>query len=140
MEMVENGGAEQFARIQPHIPDKQSANLIATGSMVQRIHYIDQVMDPESSRPACQRVDNSATWMLENLLDLSGTAEESSFFMDGCQTSQLILPHQRAQVSISTGAGGFGVSSAESRRLSAFVKSMVAKVPEVLADLAGNPE
>ena len=32
--------------------------------------------------------------MLENLIDLSGTAEESSFFKDGCPASQLmLLPH-----------------------------------------------
>ena len=36
MEIVKNVGAEQLARMLPHMPDKQSANLIATGSMVQR--------------------------------------------------------------------------------------------------------
>ena len=65
--------------------------------MVQRTAYIERVMDPELSLPACQKADNNAMWMLENLLDLSGTAEESSFFEDGCLTSQLMLPpHQCA--------------------------------------------
>ena len=52
-----------------------SANLIATGSIVQPTAYIERVMDPELSLPACQMADNSAMWMLENLLDLPGTAE-----------------------------------------------------------------
>ena len=78
-------------------------------------------------------------WMLETLLDLSGTAEESLFFEDGCPTSQLmLLPHQRAQASLSPGAGGFGLSSVEARRVSASVGSMMSTVPEVLADLSGS--
>ena len=76
--------------------------------------------------------------MLESLLDIPGTTEESSFFEDGCPTSRLtLLPHQHAQASLSTGAGGFGLSSAEARRMSASVGSMVATVPEVLPDLSG---
>ena len=49
MEIVKNGGAEQLARMLPRMPDKLSANLIATGSMVQRTAYIERVMDPELS-------------------------------------------------------------------------------------------
>ena len=41
MEIVQNGGAEQLARTLPRMPDKQAANLIATGSMVQRAAYIE---------------------------------------------------------------------------------------------------
>ena len=52
MEIVKNGGAEQLARMLPRIPGKQSANLIATGSMAQRTAYIERVMDPELSLPA----------------------------------------------------------------------------------------
>ena len=48
-----------------------------------------------------------------------------------------LQPHQQAQASLSTGAGGFGLSSAEARRMSASVGSLVATVPEVLADLSG---
>ena len=40
MEIVKNGGADQFARMLPRMPDKQSANLIATGSMVQQTAYV----------------------------------------------------------------------------------------------------
>ena len=47
MEVVKNEGAEQLARMFPRITDKQSASLIATGSMVQRTAYIERVMDPE---------------------------------------------------------------------------------------------
>ena len=68
MEIVKNVGAEQLARMLPHMPDKQSANLIATGSMVQRTAYIERVMDPELSLPACQKADNSAMRMLETCL------------------------------------------------------------------------
>ena len=96
-------------------------------------------MDPELSLPACQKADGSAMWMLKSLLYIPGTAEESSFFEDGCPTSRLTLqPHQQhVQVSLFTGAGGFGPSSAEARRMSASVGSMVATVPEVLPDLSG---
>ncbi len=83
MEIVRNGGAEQLARMLSRMPDKQSANLIATGSMVQRTSYLERVMDPELSLAACQRAYGNALWMLEKLLDLPGAAEESSFFADG---------------------------------------------------------
>ena len=96
------------------------------------------MIDPELSLPACQKADNSAMGMLEKLLALLGTAQESSFFEDGRPTSQLmLLPHQRKHTSLSTGAGGFGLSSTEARRMSASVGSMVTTVPEVLTDLSG---
>ena len=47
-------------------------------------------------------------------------------------------PHQRAQASLSTGAGGSGMSSAEARRMSASVGSLVATLPAVLAGLSGS--
>ena len=78
-------------------------------------------------------------WMLENLLDLPGTAGESLFFEDSCPTSQLgMLSHQRAQLSLSTRAGGFERSSAEAQRMPPSVGSVVATVPEVLADLSDD--
>ena len=40
-------------------------------------------------------------------------------------------------MSLPTAAGGFGLSSTEARRMSAFVGSMVATVPGVLADVLG---
>ena len=49
-----------------------------------------------------------------------------------------LLPHQCAQASLSTGAGEFGMSSAEARRMSASVESLVATLPAVLADLSGS--
>ena len=49
-----------------------------------------------------------------------------------------LLPHQRAQASLSTGVGGFGMSSAEARRMSASVGKLVATLPAVLADLSGS--
>ena len=70
MEIVKNGGAEQLVRMLQRMPDKQSGNLIATGSMVQRTACIERVMDPELSLPACQKADNSAMWKLEKLLNL----------------------------------------------------------------------
>ena len=84
------------------------------------------------------KADGNALWMLEKLLDLPGATEESSFFADGCPTNMLTLqPHQQAQASLSTGARGFGLSSAEAQRMSASVGSLVATMPEVLADLSG---
>ena len=43
MEIVENVGAEQLAQMLPPMPDKQSANLIATGFIVQRTTYCVRV-------------------------------------------------------------------------------------------------
>ena len=96
------------------MPGKQAANLIATGSMVKQTAYVERVMDPKLSLPACRRADNGAVWMLENLLELPGTAEESSFFEEGCMAKRpTLLPHQLAHTSLSTGAGGFGMSWAK---------------------------
>lgn len=55
MKNVKYGGAEQLGRMLARMSDKQSANLIAIGSMVQRIAYIERVVDPEVSLRACQR-------------------------------------------------------------------------------------
>ena len=66
--IVRAGEAEQLARMLPRMPDKQAANLIATGSMVQRTANVERVMDPKLSLPACRRADNGAMLMLENLL------------------------------------------------------------------------
>ena len=94
-------------------------------------------MDPELSLLACQKADINAMWMLEKLLDLPGTEEESSFSENGRPTNQFTLqPYQQAQASLSTGAGRFGLSSAKARRMSACVGSLVTMVPEVLADLS----
>ena len=83
-------------------------------------------MDPELSLAACKKADGNALWMLEKLLDLPGASEESSFFADGCPINMLTLqPHQQAQASLSTGAGGFGLSSAEARRMSSSVGSLL---------------
>ena len=138
MEMVRNGGAEQLARMLSRMADMQSANLIATDSMVQRTSYLERAIDPELSLATCQKADGNNLWMLEKLLDVPGAAQESPFFADGCPTNMLTLQtHQQAQVSLSTGAGGLGLSSAEAQRMLASVGSLVAKVPRVLADLSG---
>ena len=99
MEIVRNGAAEQLAPMLSRMPEKQSASLIATGSMVQRTSYLERVMDPELSLAACQKADGNALWMLEKLLDLPGAAEESSFFRGR-------VPDKHADpATISTGAG-----------------------------------
>eukprot|EP00904_Undaria_pinnatifida_P006010 jgi/Undpi1/2539/HiC_scaffold_13.g05918.m1 len=138
MVIVPNGGAEQLARMLSRMPDNQSANLIATGSTAQRASHLERVMSPELSLAAYQKADGNTLWMLKKLLDLPGAAEESSSLADGCPTNMLTLqPHQQAQASLSTGAGGFGLSSAEARRMSASAGSLVATVLEVLAGLSG---
>ena len=115
LEIVRDGGVEQLARILRRMPDKRSANLIATSSMVQRIYYIERVM-----QCGCSSTD------------------ESSFFEDGFPVNRLTLqPHQKSQASLSTGAGGVGLLLAESRRMSASIESLVATVPKVLAYLSG---
>ena len=104
---------------------------------VQRRAHLARVRDPELSLLACTTADNSAMWMLDNMFDLPGTAEESSFFEDGCPTGLLTLrPHQHAIASLPSGARRTGLPSAEARRTSASVGNMVT-VPEVLADLSG---
>ena len=106
--------------------------------MMQRTSYIERVMDPELSLPAYQWADTIAMWMLERLLELPGTADESSFFEDRCPAKRLTVQlHQKPQASLSTGAGGVGLLLAESRRMSASIESLVATVPKVLAYLSG---
>ena len=83
-------------------------------------------MDPGWSLPACLPADISAAWMLERLLELPETAEESSFFADGCPANRLTLqPHQEAQASLPTGVRGSGLSSVEPRRMSASIGSLI---------------
>ena len=72
--------------------------------------------------------------MLKNLLELPGTVEESSFFEEGCRAERLtLLPHQRAHARLAAEAGGFGMSTAEARRMFASVGSLVASLPAVPA-------
>lgn len=71
MEIVENDGARQLARRLQRMPDNQSGILIATGSIVQRTSYFERVMDLELTLPVCQKVDNSAIWMLKKTCLLS---------------------------------------------------------------------
>ena len=85
METVRNGGAEQLGRMLSRMPDKQPANLSATGSMVQRTSSLERVMDPELSLAACRKAGSNALWMLDKLLDLPGAAEKSSFSRTGAR-------------------------------------------------------
>ena len=134
MEIVRDGEAGQLAH-----PSAYAGRTVGEPHRHQLTSYIDRVMDPELSLPACQRADTSAMWVRERPLELPGTADESSFFEDGCPANRLMLqPHQKAQTSLSAGDGGFGLSSAESRRISASIGSLMATVPEVLADLWGK--
>ena len=133
LEIVRDGEAGQLAH-----PSAYAGRTVGEPHRHQLTSYIDRVMDPELSLPACQRADTSAMWVRERPLELPGTADESSFFEDGCPANRKTLqPHQKAQASLSTRAGGFGLSSAESRRMSASIGSLVVTVPEVLADLSG---
>ena len=49
----------------------------------------------------------------------------------------MLLPHQSTHARLSTGAKGFGLSSAEAQRMPATVGSMVATAPEDLTDILG---
>ena len=129
------------------MPDKQAANLIATGSMVQRTYNVERVMDPKLSLPACRRANNGVMWMLENLLELparklpraSWNGGGIVVLRGGCLAKRLtLLAHQPVQASLSTGAGGVGMSSVEARRMPASVGSLVAALPAVLADSSGS--
>ena len=96
-------------------------------------------MDPTLSLPACRQADYGTTWMLEHLLELPGTAKESSLFEEGCMAERLtLLPHQRAQAGLSTGAGGLRMSSVEAKSMPASVGSLVTTPPTVLVDLSGS--
>ena len=48
-----DGAADQLARNLPRMPDKQSADLIATRSLVQRASYIQRDIDPDRSCDYC---------------------------------------------------------------------------------------
>lgn len=77
VEIVRDGGADKLACIFQSMPDKRSANLIATSSTIQWTSYTERVMNPKLSLPACQGEDTSAWWMLERLLELPGTEDDS---------------------------------------------------------------
>ena len=87
--------------------------------MVQRAAYLEPAMGPRLSLYSHQKADGNSMCVLEKLLDLSGAAEASSSFFAGFPTNHLTLqPHQQAQLSLSTGIRGLGLSSAEARRMS----------------------
>ena len=67
----------------PRMADKQSANLIATDSMVHRTSYLERLMDPELSLAACRKAGGNALWILEKLLDLPRAAENRRFSRTG---------------------------------------------------------
>ena len=69
----------------PYMPDKQSANLIAAGSMVRTTAYIERVMDPKLSLHACQMADNNVIWMLETCLISRGQQKNRSSSRTGAR-------------------------------------------------------
>ncbi|CAM9184186.1 unnamed protein product [Scytosiphon promiscuus] len=80
-------------------------------------------------------------WALETGMGIhageAGDGEVESF-EDGCRAANLRLqPYQQAQVRLSTGAGGLGLPSAVSRRLSASLGNMIGTLPAVIASLRG---
>ena len=81
--------------------------------MVQRTTYMKRVMGPEMLLSACQKEDGNAMYMLEKPLDISGVAEESSFFEDGTLPNQSIsladLPTGAGEL-VHGGPGGLGYS------------------------------
>ena len=132
------GSGTTCADAAARMPDKQSANLIATGSTAQRVTYIECLMDPELSCSLAKRQTAKPIERLRNCLNLPVATEESSFFEDECTTNQLTLqPYQQAQASLSTGAGGFGLSVAQGRNMSASVVTLVATVPEIPKPVQG---
>ena len=93
-------------------------------------------MDPELYLHAYQKADNKRDVDIGKHVCYPGPAEESLLFEGGCPTSQLmLLPYQRAQASLSTGAGRFGLSSAEARRMSACVETWCLRYQRFLFNL-----
>ena len=89
VEIIRDEGAEQLERILPRVPDKRSANFIATSAMVRWICYYERVMDPRLSLHACQPANTSAMWILERLFELPRTADEWPFFEKICPANWL---------------------------------------------------
>lgn len=65
--------------------------LTATKAMTLKTGCLEQIVDPDLSRKACER-------MLKKLLELSNTADENRFFKKGCPTNFFtLLPQQCPQ-------------------------------------------
>lgn len=56
----DGGGGTARADAATIVPDKQAAKHIATGFMVRRTAYVEWMMDPKLSLPACRREANGA--------------------------------------------------------------------------------
>ena len=80
---MRNGGAEQLVRMLPQVSDKQEANLVATGSTMQRAAYVQRVVDPKLSLPACRREEYGAVWMLKHFIVVSWNGGEMIAFRGG---------------------------------------------------------
>ena len=138
IEVMRDGGADRLARCLASMPDKQAAALIAIESLGQRTSYVERALDTGLSLEACRRAENGAQRAYENILELPRAAEAQSFFQEGCPGKQLTLnPHQQARTRLSTGAGGLGLPSTVTRRMSASIGSRLGTLPEVLVDLMG---
>ncbi|CAN0059456.1 unnamed protein product [Scytosiphon promiscuus] len=123
------------------MPDRQVAHMISSLSLTQRSAYIERGIDPSPTKDACERLDNMVQWAPETAMGIhaGGAGDgEGEFFEDGCRAANLRLhPCQQAQVRLSTGAGGLGLLSVVSRRLSASLGNMIGILPAVIASLRG---
>lgn len=71
-------------------------------------------------------------------LDQPTTTEKGGLCDEGCPKARLSLwRHQRAQTTLSTAAGGLGMTSAARRRATASVGSLPETLPAMLVSIAG---
>lgn len=129
---------DQFARMLPRFPDKQDANFIATGPMVQRTAYTKRVADLMLSLPGCRQADNVAMWMLERLSSFLERRSNRCFLQRPDWRTGLRGFPASYQLLVNGGRGIRNVDDRSDKDVRIDKELGGNSVPAVLADLSGS--
>ncbi|CAM9123191.1 unnamed protein product, partial [Choristocarpus tenellus] len=137
-EVIESSGTRALATHLSEMEDKQVAWLLNSWSLSSRLGYLVRVTPPHLARSTMEQADNTSLWTLERIMEIADATEGTDFFEGGCNSRSLRLEtHQQVQAQMPTSAGGLGLSSMKHRQHAAFVGSLVATLPTLLARQQG---
>jgi hypothetical protein len=116
----------------------QAAMLLVTQSLSRRLAYLSRNIDPVVMAHTATRYDALNSWTLEHIMGLPDASTEAAF-LPHMSTDELVLePHQRIQTCMSLSGGGLNMASATHTAQAAYVGSLIATLPALLADLVGD--
>jgi hypothetical protein len=116
----------------------QAAMLLLTQSQSRRLAYLSRNLDPVVLAATAMRYDALNLWTLEHVMGLPDSRSEAEFLPDMNADELVLEQHQQLQACMSLASGGLGMASAEHTKEAAYVGSLVATLPALLADLVGD--